>query len=92
MADITFDDVKAYIYTQASANDLKIINDYCNMRYKHIGATVGNSFQPGDRIWFDAKSKGIIRGKFVRMKTKNAEIISDSGVRWSVFPNFLNKE
>ncbi len=91
MSDTTFDDVKMFILTKASAEELKVIIDYYKLRHKSLGVAIGHSFQPGDPVWFDAKTRGIIKGKFVRMKSKNAEVLSETGVRWTVGPQALRK-
>jgi len=89
--DTTFDDVKVYVLTQASAQELDTLIDYYKARRKNLGVAVGLSFKAGDLVWFDARTKGIIKGKFVRQMNKNAEVISDSGVTWKVSPQLLRK-
>jgi hypothetical protein len=91
MSETTFEDVKTFILTKATAEELRVIVDYYKLRHKNIGVAIGLSFTPGEPVWFDAKTKGIIRGKFVRMKSKNAEVLSDTGVRWTVGPQLLRK-
>lgn len=47
-------------------------------------------FTVGDKVWFDAKTRGIVRGTITKIMTKNVKVKADSGMSWTVFPTFLN--
>jgi hypothetical protein len=85
---MTREEIINYIET-ASLADVNNLRAFINLRIKALGLEVGSSFKPGDAVYFDAKRKGIINGKFVKLKQKNAEILSDTGVRWTVAPQLL---
>jgi hypothetical protein len=89
--ETTFDDVKIYVLTQASAQELDTLIDYYKARRKNLGVAAGFSFKPGDPVKFNARSKGIITGKFVKQMNKNAEVVADNGVTWRVNPLLLQK-
>ena len=91
MDEITFEQVKMYVLTQATSTELDNLAEIYKVRRKNLGLAIGHSFQPGDAVWFDARTKGVIRGKFVRMKTKNAEVLSEEGVTWTVSPQALRR-
>lgn len=92
MNTVTFEDVKSYIMSRASSQELESMIDCYKVRRKTLGVTLGLQFKYGDRVWFDAKSKGIIKGKFIRQMSKNAEVLSDQGLTWRVSPQLLHRE
>lgn len=91
MSTTSFDDVKLYVLTQASAQELDTLIDYYKARRKNLGVAAGFAFKHGDAVKFNARSKGIITGKFVKQMNKNAEVIADNGVTWRVNPLLLQK-
>jgi len=90
--DITFDDVKMYILTKASAQELNVIIDYYKIRSKNIRMAIGLSFKLGDIVqWANSKTGKVVKGKFIKQMSKNAEVLSDDGVHWRVSPHLLSK-
>lgn len=92
MNTTTFEDVKSFILSRASTQELKDVYECYKHRHRQLGVATGLSFKYGDRIWFDAKTRGIIKGKFIRLMSKNAEVLSDQGVTWRVSPQALRRE
>lgn len=90
--ETTFDDVKLYILTKATASELSVIVDYYKVRHKTIGLAIGLSFKAGDTVqWAHSKTGKTVTGKFIKQMSKNAEVFSDDGVRWRVSPQLLRK-
>ncbi len=87
----TFDDVKSWV-SSASMQDIENLMGIVKVRRNLIGLQVGFSFKAGDRVWFDAGNRGIIRGQFVKQNQKNAKVKADNGVTWTVSPHLLNAE
>lgn len=75
---------------KATNDELNQLTAITNARRKIIGLEIGMSFKQGDEVWFDAKNRGIIYGKFVRLKQKNAEVKTDAGMVWTVSPQLLH--
>lgn len=92
MNTTSFEDVKSYILSKATASELRDVVDCYKLRHKQLGVVTGMSFKYGDRVWFDAKSRGVIRGKFIKLMTKNAQVLSDQGQTWTVSPTSLRRE
>jgi hypothetical protein len=85
MSDITSEDVQTWIMTKADAGDLKLLQDIIKMKMQL-------QFKVGDKVWFDAKTRGIIRGTITKMNAKTAKVRTDAGVMWTVAPQLLQKE
>jgi len=50
------------------------------------------SFKVGNRVQFDAGSRGgITKGKVAKVNRKSVKVIADNGLRWNVAPTFLTK-
>lgn len=92
MNTTTFEDVKSFILSRASSQELKDVYECYKHRHKLLGVATGLSFKYGDRVWFDAKTRGIIKGKFIKMMSKNAQVLSDTGMTWKVTPSILQRE
>lgn len=88
---MTLNDVRDWIRT-ASSDDLNNVSGYIKLRRDQIGAEVGMSFVLGDLVQFDSgKGRGPVVGKFMGIKRKNASVITNEGVRWTVSPGLLRK-
>lgn len=85
MSDITSEDVQTWVMTKADDGDLKLLQQVINMKLQM-------QFRVGDRVWFDGKTRGIIRGTITKMNAKSAKVVTDVGTMWTVSPTFLNKE
>jgi hypothetical protein len=48
---VNLEDVRGFI-RHANANDLKLIGDILNTRWKHLQAELSFNFKPGDPVWF----------------------------------------
>jgi hypothetical protein len=87
----TFDDVKSWV-SNATMSDIEALMDIVKVRRNLIGLQVGFSFKAGDRVWFDAGNRGIIKGKFIKQNQKNAKVLSDNGMTWTVSPHLLHAD
>jgi hypothetical protein len=83
--DITSEDVQTWLMTKADASDLNLVREIVSMRLQM-------QFRVGDKVWFDAKTRGIVRGTVIKMNAKSAKIRTDLGVAWTVSPQFLQKD
>lgn len=86
---ITLQDVRDWA-AKATNDELNQLTSITNARRKIIGLEIGMSFKQGDKVWFDAKNRGIIHGTFIKLKQKNAEVRSDTGTTWTVSPALLH--
>lgn len=48
------------------------------------------SFRLGETVQFESK-RGTIRGKFLGINRKNAKVVTDAGMQWTVAPGLLSK-
>ena len=85
MSDITSEEVQTWIMSKADDSDLKLLQEIITMKLRL-------EFRVGDKVWFDAKTRGIIRGTITKMNAKSAKVRTDIGVQWTVSPQFLHKE
>lgn len=53
---------------------------------------VKRQLRVGDRVWFDAKTRGIVRGTVVKINPTTVKVRADGGVNWKVYPTFLHAE
>lgn len=84
MSDITSEDVQTWIMTKADDGDLKLLQQVIDMKLRL-------QFKVGDKVWFDAKTRGIIQGTITKMNAKSAKVVTDGGVKWTVSPTLLQK-
>lgn len=76
---------------QASKEDLENLGSLMKLRRDQLSTEIGMSFNLGDMVEFDAKHRGVIKGKFLGIKRKNATVITDANVQWTVSPGLLRK-
>ena len=48
-------------------------------------------FKIGDRVSFESEGRGVVNGVLTRYNRKSVTVISDSGQRWNVAPQFLHR-
>lgn len=82
--DVTSDDVHAWVMSKADDADLRLLQEVISMKLRL-------QFKVGDKVKFDAKTRGIIHGTVTKMNAKSAKVLSDKGVTWNVSPQFLEK-
>lgn len=75
----------------ASIQNLDELLRRIKMRRNVIGIQNTIAFKCGDAVFFDARTKGIIYGKFLTLLRKNAKVQSDDGIIWTVSPHLLRK-
>ena len=76
----------------ASREDLEQLTATIKVRRDQLGQLHALEFQTGDRVYFDAGNRGIIRGVFQNVARKNAIVKSDSGIIWRVTPHLLHAD
>jgi hypothetical protein len=85
---ISTNDVMDWVRT-ASKMDMDLVSELIKIRR----VSLARAFQPGDRVKFNGgPSRGIIRGKFVKLMQKNASVLSDAGSNWRVNPALLEAD
>jgi hypothetical protein len=88
---MSFEEVKKWLITEADMDQLKEVTNLAVMRKNALGVAQVLSFAPGEPVWFDARNKGIIKGKFMILNRKNAKVQAESGMVWTVSPALLHK-
>lgn len=73
--------------SSASKEDLDQLVRLADER-RHLLAKSGLSL--GAAVWFDANSKGIIRGKITKINAKSVKVVTAEGRTWNVSPTFLH--
>lgn len=89
--NMTYDDVRQWILSNADKDQLDQLSSLIRSRRDNLGIAAALSFKAGDPVWFDAKTRGIVRGKFISLSRKNAKVQADGGGIWTVSPHLLNK-
>jgi len=90
LKNMNLDDVRDWLRT-ANREDLDNVNLLMKLRRVQIGAEIGMNFVIGEMVEFESPDKGILRGKFIGIKRKNASIVLDNGDSWTVSPGLLKK-
>lgn len=85
-----WNNIRAWV-KEASNDDLRNLSALMKLRHEQLNAEVGMSFNLGEMVQFDAKNKGVIQGKFLGIKRKNATVVTDAGAQWTVSPGLLRK-
>uniref|UniRef100_A0A6M3JU68 KOW domain-containing protein n=1 Tax=viral metagenome TaxID=1070528 RepID=A0A6M3JU68_9ZZZZ len=49
------------------------------------------SFKVGNKVQFDAGSRGFIKGRISKVNQKTVSVLADNGMKWKVHPSFLTK-
>lgn len=44
-----------------------------------------------DKVWFDAKTRGIVHGQIIKLNTKTAKVKATTGMTWNVSIGLLRK-
>ena len=83
--DITSEDVQTWILSKATDTDLTLLRDIISMKMRI-------QFKVGDKVWFDAKTRGIVKGVISKMNGKSTKVRTDVGVQWTVSPKLLHKD
>jgi len=82
--DITSEDVHTWIMSKADDSDLRLLQEVIALKLRL-------QFKVGDKVKFDAKTRGIIHGTITKMNAKSVKVQTDTGVTWNVSPAFLQK-
>jgi hypothetical protein len=48
-------------------------------------------FKIGDRVSFEPEGRGVVFGVLTRYNKKSVTVVSESGQRWNVAPQFLRR-
>jgi len=60
-----------------------------NLRQRYLQSLTAMTFRKGQRVEFDARSRGIVKGVITKINTKSVKVLADSGMKWNVSPMFL---
>ncbi len=60
-----------------------------NLRQRYLQSLGAMAFRVGQRVEFDARTRGIVKGVIQKINTKSIKVLADSGMRWNVSPMFL---
>lgn len=88
---MTLQEVKTWLLL-ASREDLSQVSEIIKVRRDQLAHLHALEFQSGDRVYFDAGNRGIIRGTFQNVARKNAIVKADSGMIWRVSPQLLHAD
>jgi hypothetical protein len=93
MSDTSFYDVKMYVLTKATTEEISSLYDYARARINELGTINARQFNVGDAVMFEGgHGRGMIHGTFVRRLQKNAIVKDRMGMEWRVGPNLLEKD
>ena len=76
----------------ADDQDLEQLMRLIQLRRNSLSIKAGLAFKPGDKVWFDAKRRGIIYGTFIKLNQKNAKVKATNGMTWTVSPSLLHAD
>lgn len=80
---------------QMNQAELQTVIKAINRRNRQLVATaaaiIADTLHVGDAVWFDAKSRGVIRGKVKKINTKTVKVTADNGVEWTVHATLVRK-
>lgn len=82
--DLTSEDVQTWIMSKADDGDLRLLQEVIALKLRL-------QFKVGDKVKFDAKTRGMIHGTITKMNAKSVKVQTDMGVTWNVSPTFLQK-
>ena len=90
------------VLAKLSSTDLDLIKRFCENQISvnaangrgdvHpfiAAANMSPTFVVGQPVWFDAKTRGIIRGKVVKINAKTIRVLSSTGVKWKCSPSLV---
>lgn len=80
---ITSNEVQNWILNSATNDELNLIRELIRTKQRI-------SYNIGDDVWFDGKTRGTIRGKIVKMNARTYKVLTDAGMMWTVDPSFLH--
>ena len=79
----------AFTISTASSEELDRIGELMRKRRGHIQEISAMSRRVGDRVRFDANTRGIVLGEITKINRKTVKVMSDEGVLWTVSPSLL---
>lgn len=82
--DVNVDDIHTWIMTKADDTDLRLLQEVIALKLRL-------QFRIGDKVKFDAKTRGMVHGTITKMNAKSVKVKTDAGVTWTVSPQFLEK-
>ena len=81
-------DILHTIHAMSDRDDIERIMDAARMRRDYLSKA---SIRVGDTVWFDAGSRGIQRGKVIKINPKRTKVQCGM-MTWNVSHSLLNKE
>ena len=84
-------DVAKFI-RNANRDEVNTIINLIKERQREIARQESRKFTVGDRVSFDAKTRGIITGEITKVNRKTVKVKADGvGFMWVVSPSLLKK-
>ena len=74
----------------ADKNTLDAIIAEVKNRQREMQREIGNAFNVGDKVWFDANRRGRIEGMISKINQKTI-VVKTPTVTWKVTPSLLKK-
>lgn len=85
MAIESTEEVQPWLLNKATVSELKMLQGLIAMKLQM-------QFKVGDKVWFDAKTRGIIHGTIVKQNAKSVKVQATTGANWTVSPAFLQPD
>lgn len=73
----------------SDADTLNMAWKLMKIRQNSIGAFNAMAFRVGQRVTFDARSRGIVKGVITKINGKSIKVLADSGMPWKVSASLL---
>ena len=77
------------VHTREDLDAIYIAAKVVGDRTSYMAAT---KFQLGDKVFFDAKSRGTIRGHITKINKKTMKVTTNEGITWKVHPELLKAQ
>ena len=73
-------------------DDLNRLVEVVKSRRAQLAEVQKLRFGIGDRVQFQSRKRGFVKGTVLRIMRKNVKVKQDNGPIWTVYPGFLQEE
>ena len=91
MASTNYRNALASISTITDTAELTALFRAVKEQRRKLDARATFTLQVGDKVSFDAKTRGIITGTVEKVNHKTVSVMSSTGIRWKVSASMLKK-
>jgi len=83
----------AKLIRNAKRGELNTIIELVKERQRSLAREEARTFEIGDKVTFDAKTRGIVEGIVTKINRKNLKVKQTNGLKlmWTVHPSLLKK-